>query len=220
MTTPLENGKYYHIYNRGNNKDNIFSVAKDYEHFLQLLDIYIIPVADIIAWCLMKNHFHLLVRIKEDNEIGFLNSEYSGSNDYSLKWKTFFPEKQDGRFTKKPKPSSLFQHLFNAYSKWYNIQHARMDSLFGKNFKKILVDDSKYFKTLIVYIHNNPVKHNFVEDKVEYPWSSYLITDSSAPQFIDRKKTFNIFKNQESYVTLHNQNPEIIEKTIEDYIIE
>jgi putative transposase len=220
MTTPLENGKYSHISNRGNNMDNIFSVAKDYEYFLQLLDIYIVPVADIIAWCLMKNHFHLLVRIKENNEIGFLNSEYSDSDDYSLKWKTFFPEKQDKKFTKKPKPSSQFQHLFNAYSRWYNIRHARVDSLFGKNFKKVLIDNSKYYKNVIVYIHNNPVKHNFVEDKVEYPWSSYLITDSSNPKFIDKKKIFEIFDNQESYVTLHNQNPEIIERIIQDYIIE
>jgi REP element-mobilizing transposase RayT len=220
MATPLQHGKYYHIYNRGNNKENIFSMTKDYEHFLELLDIYIIPVADIVAWCLMKNHLHLLIRVKEENEIGFLNSEFSNSDNYNLKWKTFFPENQTENFTKKPEASSQFQHLFNAYAKWYNLQHTRVDSLFSKNNKKVLIDNSKYYKKVIVYIHNNPVKHNFVEDKVEYPWSSYLITDSSNPKFIDKKKIYEIFANQKSYVTLHNQNPEIIERIIQDYIIE
>ncbi len=72
MKPLLEYGKYYHIYNRGNNYENIFNENSDYEHFLRIYDIYISTVAETFAWCLMKNHFHILVRIKEDHEIGFL----------------------------------------------------------------------------------------------------------------------------------------------------
>lgn len=65
----FEAGHYYHIYNRGNNKENIFIEERNYVYFLQLLKIYILPVADVYAYCLLKNHFHLLVRIKEEDEL-------------------------------------------------------------------------------------------------------------------------------------------------------
>ena len=66
---PIENGKYYHIYNRGINGTELFHSNENYLHFLRLYDEYIEPVADTFAWCLMRNHFHLLVRIKEEEEI-------------------------------------------------------------------------------------------------------------------------------------------------------
>ncbi|WP_423130326.1 transposase [Gaoshiqia sp. Z1-71] len=74
---PLTYGHYYHIYNRGNNSCNIFREADNYEHFLELYDKYISPVADTFAWVLMPNHFHLLVRIKEDVVYKFSNADRS-----------------------------------------------------------------------------------------------------------------------------------------------
>jgi putative transposase len=69
MVQALENGNYYHIYNRGINSDILFNENKNYEHFLNLYDTHIEPIAETYAWCLMKNHFHFLVRIKEEAEI-------------------------------------------------------------------------------------------------------------------------------------------------------
>ena len=65
----IEPGRYYHIYNRGINSCNLFEENTNYEHFLRLYEKYIHPIADTYAWCLMKNHFHFLVRIKEEREI-------------------------------------------------------------------------------------------------------------------------------------------------------
>lgn len=66
---PLENGKYYHIYNRGINSDILFKENSNYEYLLKLYDLHIEPIAETYAWCLMKNHFHFLVRIKDVEEI-------------------------------------------------------------------------------------------------------------------------------------------------------
>lgn len=63
---PLIEGNYYHIFNRGNNRCNLFEQPAEYEHFLWLYDKYISPVADTFAWALLRNHFHLLVYIKKD----------------------------------------------------------------------------------------------------------------------------------------------------------
>jgi hypothetical protein len=65
---PLQFGQYYHIYNRGNNGETLFCEDRNYPYFLELYAKYIEPVAETYADCLMSNHFHLLVRIKDYEE--------------------------------------------------------------------------------------------------------------------------------------------------------
>ena len=61
---PLEPGKYYHIYNRGNNRENIFKEDRNYAYFLKLYTFRVGPIADTYAYCLLRNHFHLLARVQ------------------------------------------------------------------------------------------------------------------------------------------------------------
>ena len=68
-TIPLEPGVCYHIYNRGINGETIFREERNYAHFLNLYARHIEPVAETFAYCLLCNHFHLLVRIKETFEV-------------------------------------------------------------------------------------------------------------------------------------------------------
>src|SRR6056297_2919022 len=69
---PIQYGNYYHIYNHGINGETLFRENSNYEHFFRLYEKYIDPVADTFAWVMMPNHFHFLVRIKEEEEIGFI----------------------------------------------------------------------------------------------------------------------------------------------------
>jgi REP element-mobilizing transposase RayT len=56
-------GQYYHIYNRGNNRQNIFFERENYLHFLRLIGYYFNPQKiRLLAYCLMPNHYHLLVQ--------------------------------------------------------------------------------------------------------------------------------------------------------------
>ncbi len=59
-------GEYYHIYNRGNNREDVFVEDKNYHYFLKLYARHIEPVAQTYVYCLLRNHFHFLVRIKEE----------------------------------------------------------------------------------------------------------------------------------------------------------
>ena len=61
----LNSGSFYHIYNKGINGENLFKEEKNYSYFLHKLEKYILPVAEINAYCLLKNHFHLLIKIRE-----------------------------------------------------------------------------------------------------------------------------------------------------------
>jgi putative transposase len=53
----FEPGVIYHVFNRGNNKENIFFEEENYRYFLELLKKHLLPIADIYAYCLLKNHF-------------------------------------------------------------------------------------------------------------------------------------------------------------------
>ena len=55
---PLQLGKYYHIYNRGNNREDLFIDERNYHYFMRLYTKYIQPIADTYAYCLLCNHFH------------------------------------------------------------------------------------------------------------------------------------------------------------------
>lgn len=62
----LVEDSFYHIYNCGNNKEDIFIEPQNYAYFLKLAKKYLLEVCDILAYCLLKNHFHFLIKTKEN----------------------------------------------------------------------------------------------------------------------------------------------------------
>ena len=61
----FEKGYIYHIYNQGNNRQKIFFNRDNYLFFLKKIQVQMTPYSDILAWCLMPNHFHLMVLVNE-----------------------------------------------------------------------------------------------------------------------------------------------------------
>ena len=181
----LEHGFYYHIYNRGINSCNIFNDAHNYKYFLKLYDKHISPIADSYAWVLMPNHFHFLVRIKEEEEVLHDLSGFENLTDHV-----------------KP-PHQYFSNLFNAYSKAYNKQNKRHGSLFERPFKRKLINSENYLKRVLLYIHNNPVHHRFVEHPIEYPWSSYLDLTLPKPNNLKRNIVTEWFEDMQNFKALH-----------------
>jgi REP element-mobilizing transposase RayT len=198
---PLEKGNYYHIYNRGNNSIDVFFDAESYYHFLRLYDKYISPIADTYAWCLLKNHFHILVYLRLDNEIDFEKLEYSTIENLKV-----------------IEPSKQFGFLFNAYTQAINKKFNRTGGLFEKPFERKLITSDTYLKNIIHYIHNNPVQHGFVKQMSLYPWSSYDSIISDKPTKLKRKEIIAIYGGKDEFVDYHNNNLNINEIT--NFIIE
>ncbi|MEK6756174.1 MAG: transposase [Bacteroidota bacterium] len=72
---------YYHLYNRGNNKQHIFLEDQNYRFFLKQLHHYFDPQGvELDAYCLMPNHYHLLIRL--EHEVDFSNLMRSFSTSY------------------------------------------------------------------------------------------------------------------------------------------
>src|SRR5690349_21761523 len=67
--SPLLYDTYYHIYNRGVNGEDIFVEERNYDLFLRLFEKHLLPVCDLFAYCLLKNHFHVSVRVRSEEEI-------------------------------------------------------------------------------------------------------------------------------------------------------
>lgn len=65
-STILEPGKFYHIYNRAQNGDPLFEDEEAFRFFLKLYKSYVVPVAETYAYCLLEDHLHLLVKIREE----------------------------------------------------------------------------------------------------------------------------------------------------------
>ena len=192
---PLIPGNFYHIYNRGIDSCNLYTEPDNYEYFLSLYDKYISPIADTYAWVLMPNHFHFLVRLKEEEEVVASTSHLTGFENLS------------GVEIKQP--HQHFSNLFNAYTKAFNKRTGRHGNLFERPFKRKPIDNEWYLKQVILYIHNNPVHHGFCSHPMEYPWSSYLTCVSIKPTKLHRDKVIGWFDNRANFKYLHDQKVEI-----------
>lgn len=206
----LQPGKFYHVYNCGINGEDLFRNNADFERFLRLFEKYIMPVCETYAWVLMKNHFHFLVRIKEN--IGYKYSMNDFGDDKEkfneLKWETtnivLTCQHPEDLKVIKPTPHLHFSHLFNAYAKYFNIKYKRHGSLFERPFHRKKIDNKKYFKNVIVYIHQNPVHHGFCDYPDEWGWSSYLTVISIKPTQLDREEVIGWFDNVGNFKDCHN----------------
>lgn len=133
----------YHVYNRGNNRELVFFEPSNYLYFLRKLRQHIVPHAEILAYCLMPNHFHLLLCPSAaaapthplNGAIGTTLSSYTQGVNRDRK-----------------RTGALFQ---------------------AKTKAKPLETDEQYLRTCFHYIHQNPVRANIVNRQEDWPYSSY-----------------------------------------------
>lgn len=141
-------GNLFHIYNRGNNRETVFYTHANYIYFLRKIKKYIKPHCDILSYCLMPNHFNLLI--------------YANQNTVkkNLKDKNLLSEG--------------FRHLLSSYAKAINIQENRVGSLFTQNtHSKIISNKTNQALTCLMYIHQNPVRCGLVKNMGNWLYSSY-----------------------------------------------
>ncbi|MBI2028109.1 MAG: transposase [Candidatus Levybacteria bacterium] len=148
MTNPyFTTGNYYHIYNRGVEKRNIFINKRDYQQFLLTMDFYHktplpaklsdfkrgiekakkienqIDLVEIYSYCLMPNHFHFLLKQNVDDGI-----------------------------------TNFLRKFANSYTRYFNTKHERIGPLFQGTFKAKIIENDEYLLQVSKYIHRNPLK--------------------------------------------------------------
>jgi putative transposase len=183
----LEPGCYYHIYNHAVGNEKLFLSEDNYFYFLRRYQKFICPVAETYAYCLMANHVHFLVEIKD--EIGVTpHSKYSPSQ---------FISKQ-------------FSNLFSSYAQAFNKQQARRGNLFISNFKRIKIDSDEYLTNIIRYVHMNPLNHSYRKHPSQWKFSSYNELCSGCTTFLSRDKVLKWYGGLTQFQEAHavSQLPE------------
>ncbi|MDO8564623.1 MAG: transposase [bacterium] len=205
-------GEFYHLYNRGTERRNIFSLGKDYERFLSLLllcngtvpvDLKLHgktlaavkdiergePLIDIGAYCLMPNHFHLIVREKTKSGI-----------------------------------SRFMQKLTTGYTMYFNKRHERSGALFQGRFKAVHANKDNYLSYLISYIHLNPVKLIEPEWKTagikNHAQAAHFLKEyhySSFPDYSGQERLEGIIL-QKNALPEYNESPAAYEKSLAEWL--
>lgn len=148
---PLVPGEYYHLYNRGVNRQDIFFERENYLFFLRRIRKYLLGeieaselsqtsevcCATIVAYCLMPNHFHLLLTPHTDDL------------------------------------SRRMQRLSISFTKAVNQRYDRVGPLFQGQFQAAHVDRNEYLLHLSRYLHLNSVAAGLVTQAQDWEFSSY-----------------------------------------------
>jgi len=214
--------KTYHIFNHANGFENIFTEDENYRFFLEKYQQYISPIAETYAYCLMPNHFHLVVRIRKREQ---LEEIIQAKNHFAA---TPF-SKVSFDFGKVPVVDSdrisddniekflskQFSNLFSSYTLSFNRMYKRMGSLFIKNFKREAISDKEYFLNAIVYVHRNPIHHGFCTRYTDWSYTSYCEITSLKSEMVEVDKLVKVFETKESFVKVHRQNLDKFNQTTE-----
>lgn len=174
---PLITGHYYHVYNRGVDKRDIFMNKADLDRFVlsvkefntlepigSIKDLILRkqnsdvqrpkPLVSIVCYCLNPNHFHFILKQEVDGGI-----------------------------------SEFFKRLLGGYTKYFNLIHHRNGALFQGRFKSNLIDDDAYFLKIRPYVHLNYLMHNIPKGKMHLVLSSKKEYDTSNFILVSKKES-------------------------------
>jgi hypothetical protein len=193
---PLLEGQYFHIYNRGVNGENLFKEKRNYYYFLEKYKFYCGDVLETLSYCLLKNHFRLLVYVKENVEVPRINGP--------------------GMF--KLNASKQLSHFFNSYAQSINKAHNRTGPLFESPFERKWIDNESYLMSMIYYCHRNPQHHGFADDFREWEFSSYDAILNNVNTLVASEKVIQRFGNVADFENSHKLYLE--NKEAEKYFIE
>jgi len=191
----LVENQFYHIYNRGNNSEDIFSDEENYIFFLSKFQYFLKDFINVYSYCLMPNHFHFLVKIKPDSS----NLAKNNSDKMTLTEKAF-------------------RDFFISYAKSFNKSQNRTGSLFQYKFKRKLIDKEAYLKNIVAYIHLNPVRAKLADKAEDWEYSSISHLVKYKKSLIDlcSDEVLSWFGGIENFIDFHKMYSDI--QTERDYL--
>jgi putative transposase len=193
----FETGELYHVYNQGNNREKIFFSRANYLLFLNKIKEHVLPHADILAWCLMPNHFHLMMYV-HTLEIPKVPEDITGSTTFSRATSIdAIGSTAESRATnKKRNLNKSIGVLLTSYTRAINFQEGRTGSLFKPHTKaecitklqgaipafyntafgaqiNVRISEKEYPQVCFNYIHDNPTNSRLCKRNEDWEFSSY-----------------------------------------------
>ena len=199
----------YHIFNHANGFENIFIEDENYRFFLEKYQQYILPIAETYAYCLLPNHFHLVVRIRRKEVIEEVYRNFKSTN--FSKFPNFGKVENSGKVEITDNIieqfiSKQFANLFSCYTQSFNKVNKRRGSLFLKNFRREPIENKAYFLNAVIYTHRNPVHHAFCDRYTDWSYTSFCEIKERNSHMIEVDKLLRMFGGRESFIDLHEQS--------------
>ena len=225
----LQPNTSYHIFNHANGFENVFREDENFRFFLEKYQQFIYPVAETYAYCLLPNHFHLVVRVRKREVIDelirikkvlpVLSDNFSKSNNFS-KVSFDFGKVDTGKVVISDVEiekfiSKQFSNLFSCYAQSYNKMYERMGSLFIKNFRREPILDKEYFINSIIYTHRNPIHHGFCSNYYNWGYTSYGEIIEMKSKLVEVEKIIKIFESRDLFIEMHQRNLDKLIQTSE-----
>jgi hypothetical protein len=136
---------------------------------------------------MLKNHFHILIRIKTIKEIEKLSKEWC---QYMLLPPTIL------------NPTQQLSKAFNSYAKGMNKKYGRHGSMFQKRFRRIALTDHSHLLNTIAYINTNAQHHGLVDKFQHWKYTSYHLVVSEEPSII-RSLVLSLFGSRYACIEFH-----------------
>src|SRR5690606_35102585 len=195
-----------------NGNEKLFLSDENYRYFLKKYDEYVHPIADTFSYCLMPNHFHFLIRIKEESVLkNFFKKKIEKINfksDSTLQgFKTLEGFETPEGLDLSKLLSLQFSHLFNGYTQALNKQQGRKGGLFMHPFKRKQITDEIYLRRLVRYIHYNPVESGLARSPEEWEFSSFntiVVPKEGNGIKIERKEIIGFFGDLDNFKYCHH----------------
>lgn len=161
----LKKGMMYHVYNRGNNGDRIFYNASNYRFFIEKIDYHVTPYADILAWCLMPNHFHLMLYINREVVFTTTVNQSFGRMLSSYARAINEQEKRVGSLFQQHTKAICLDETVRLKPSWYKSM--------GVTIIPSVRERQCYPIVCLNYIHQNPINAGLVFKSEDWQWSSF-----------------------------------------------
>jgi putative transposase len=171
----------------------LFRVIDNFGFFLRKYKLHISPVAETLAWCLLPNHYHFLVRIKSASLLKEIYQKQKGKEIENESLLHAFVMQQ-------------FSNWQNSYAKAFNKVFNRKGSLFMDYLKRVEINKDFQLERAVFYIHKNPVHHGMVEKIEEWRWSSFKEYCHSQFSIVDSKEVLDWFGTSENFIQFHQQS--------------
>lgn len=169
---------------------------------------YMTPLCSTYAYCLMPNHFHIVLRVREQAAIlRFCALKYSEDEKYKEKLEQVrsAPDQLDLHEV----VMQEFKNFLTGYAKAINKRHKRRGGLFLHFLKRKIINTEAYLHKVIHYVHYNAVHHGFCTSILDWPYSSFHSLRSEKETKLERESIMNWFDSPQAFRRFQSQVPDV-----------
>ena len=187
---------YYHVFNHSVDPELLFRNKENYRFFLDRVRKYLLPVAGFYAYNLLGNHFHFLIRIRDEAVLRQYHEQVVRPGSKPLQ------DHELAGFV-----LQQFSNFQNSYAKSYNKVFRRMGRLFIESVKRVEVRGDESLVRVLRYIHYNAVHHKMCRGLYDWPHNSYHVFLTDGPTMLQRQEVLDWFGGREGFLGFHEAHP-------------